>query len=54
MKNLEVRIKKEMNQTEEKISQMEDDMENKFPKTEDMKEQVELEKGRMSEIKKFV
>ena len=43
-----------MSQTEEKIEAMEDDMKNKFPKTEDMRAQVEVEKGRMQDIKKFI
>jgi intraflagellar transport protein 74 len=37
VKNLEGRIHKEMAQATEKISQMEDDMHNKFTKTDDLK-----------------
>jgi len=37
VKNLEGRIHKEMAQATEKISTMEDDMNNKFTKTDDLK-----------------
>jgi intraflagellar transport protein 74 len=54
VKNLEGRIHKEMQQAQEKIQTMQDEMENKFTKTEDLQGQFEDEKVRMGQIKKFL
>jgi len=48
VKNLEGRILKEMAQAEEKITSMEDDMSNKFTKTDDLKAQFDEEKDRLN------
>lgn len=54
VKNLEGRIHKEMEQAQDKISQMENDMSNKFTKTDDLKVQFDQEKVRLGQIKKFL
>jgi len=54
VKNLEGRIQKEMLQAEEKIAQMDDDITNKFTKTDELKAQFDEEKYRMGKIKKFL
>ena len=54
VKNLEGRIHKEMEQAAEKIHQMEDDLSNKFTRTDDLKAQFDTEKVRMAKIKKFL
>ena len=54
VKNLEGRIKKEMEQAEQKIDQMNDDINNKFSKYDQLKDQFENEKERMKAIKKFL
>lgn len=51
VKNLEGRIKKEMEQAELKIEQMNDDINNKFSKYDQLKDQFENEKERMKAIK---
>lgn len=43
-----------MAQAEEKITSMEDDMSNKFTKTDDLKAQFDEEKDRLNQIKKFL
>lgn len=54
VKNLEGRIHKEMAQATEKISSMEDDMQNKFTKTDDLKRQFDEEKVRLTSIRGFL
>ena len=54
VKNLEGRIHKEMEQAQDKIASMEDDMSNKFTKTDDLKQQFDEEKVRLGLIKKFI
>lgn len=54
VKNLEGRIHKEMEQAQEKIHSMEDDLANKFTRTDDLKAQFDTEKVRMAKIKKFL
>lgn len=54
VKNLEGRIKKEMEQAENKITTMTDDINNKFTRTDDLKTQFEEEKQRMRQIKDFL
>lgn len=54
VKNLESRIAKEMEQAQDKIVSMEDDIDNKFNKTHELKESFDCEKQRMSKIKKFL
>lgn len=54
VKNLEGRIHKEMEQAQEKIGSMEDDMSNKFTRTDDLKAQFDQEKIRLGQIKKFL
>jgi intraflagellar transport protein 74 len=54
VKNLESRIAKEMEQAQDKIVSMEDDIDNKFTRTDDLKSQFDYEKLRMSKIKKFL
>jgi len=54
VKNLEGRIKKEMEQAEQKIEQMNDDIHNKFSKYDQLRDQFENEKERMKAIKKFL
>lgn len=51
VKNLEGRIYKEMEQAKEKIQSMEDDLENKFPKTDDLKQRADQEREKLKEIK---
>lgn len=43
-----------MEQAQDKISQMENDMSNKFTKTDDLKVQFDQEKVRLGQIKKFL
>jgi chromosome segregation ATPase len=54
VKNLEGRIKKEMEQAEFKIDSMNGDINHKFQNTDSLKQQFEQEKHRMSKIKKFL
>ena len=54
VKNLEGRIKKEMEQAESKIEQMNQDINGKFDNTDGLKDQFENEKGRMKQIKDFL
>ena len=54
VKNLEGRIHKEMAQANEKIASMQDDMENKFTKTDELKRQFDEEKERLSKIRAFL
>lgn len=54
VKNLEGRIKKEMEQAEQKITSMNDDIKTKFPATSNLKTQFTTEKERMGQIKKFL
>jgi len=51
---LETRIEKEMEQAQEKIAQMEDEMNNKFTRTDDLKDEVEREKIRLQGLKKLL
>lgn len=51
IKTLEGRIDKEMEQVGEKISTMEDEMNNKFTKTDDLKVEFDKQKARLTEIK---
>lgn len=43
-----------MEQAQDKITSMEDDISNKFTKTDDLKSQFDQEKLRMGKIKKFL
>ena len=43
-----------MEQAESKINQMQDDMDNKFNKTDDLQGQFQAEKQRMRKIKDFL
>ena len=54
VKNLEGRIHQEMDQAQDKISSMEDDIANKFTKTDELKHQFDREKVRLAQIKKFL
>ena len=54
VKNLETRIAKEMEQAQDKVVSMEDDIDNKFTRTDDLKSQFDYEKQRMGKIKKFL
>ena len=54
VKNLEGRIHTDKAGTQEKIDEMEDDMANKFNKTDDLKVNFDREKRRMDMIKKFL
>lgn len=51
IKTLEGRIDKEMQQVTEKITQMEDEMNNKFTKTDELKIEFDREKIRLAAIK---
>ncbi len=51
IKTLEGRIDKEMQQVTEKIVQMDDEMANKFTKTDDLKYEFDREKVRLANIK---
>lgn len=54
VKNLEGRIKKEMEQAQEKIQGMEQEISHKFTKTDELRQQFEEEKFRMGKVKKFI
>lgn len=54
IKTLESRIDKEMQQVTEKIEQMEDEMKNKFTRTDDLKEDFDQQKVRLASIKKMI
>lgn len=54
IKNLEGRIDKEMQQVTDGVSKMEDEMQNKFAKTDDLKVEFEREKVRMATIKQLM
>ena len=54
VKSLEFRIDKEMQQAKEKIDQMNDDVANKFTKTDDVKRQFDQEKVRLANIRNFL
>jgi hypothetical protein len=54
IKTLEGRIEKEMQQVTEKINQMEDEMTNKFTKTDDLKVDFDREKVRLAAIRTFL
>lgn len=54
VKSLEFRIDKEMQQAKEKIAQMNDDIANKFTKTDDVKRQFDHEKVRLANIRNFL
>jgi hypothetical protein len=51
---LEGRIEKEMQQVTEKITQMDDEMSNKFTKTDELKVEFDREKIRLAAIKAFL
>lgn len=52
--SLEGRIYNEMQQAQTKMKTMQDDMKNKFTKTDSLREQFEEEKQRLGLIKKFL
>ena len=54
VKSLEERIVNELKSAEQKITSMEDDMKNKFTKTDDLKRQFDEQKYRLSTIKNFL
>lgn len=54
IKTLEGRIEKEMQQVTEKIAEMEDEMANKFTRTDDLKVSFEQEKVRLASIKVMI
>ena len=54
IKTLEGRIEKEMQQVTEKIGQMEDEMANKFTRTDDLKVDFDREKVRLAQIRGFL
>lgn len=54
VKNLEGRIHKEMEQAQEKIQSMEYEMEHKFTKTDQLKQQADFERNRLNNIKKLL
>lgn len=54
IKTLEGRIEKEMQQVTEKIGQMEDEMANKFTRTDDLKVDFDKEKVRLAAIRAFL
>jgi hypothetical protein len=54
IKTLEGRIEKEMQQVTEKIGQMEDEMSNKFTRTDDLKVDFDREKVRLAAIRAFL
>jgi len=54
IKNLEGRIDKEMQQVTDGVAKMQDEMENKFTKTDELKSDFEREKARMVTIKKLM
>jgi chromosome segregation ATPase len=54
IKTLEGRIEKEMQQVYEKIGQMEDEMANKFTRTDDLKVDFDREKVRLAQIRAFL
>ena len=54
VKSLEERIVNELKSAEQKINSMEDDMKNKFTKTDDLKRQFDEQKYRLSTIKNFL
>ena len=54
IKTLEGRIDKEMQQVTEKITQMEDEMSNKFTKTDELKVEFDREKVRLAAIRAFL
>jgi len=54
VKSLESRIGDEMTNAQGKASSMQDDMDNKFTKTDTLKRDFEREKIRMMKIKKFI
>lgn len=54
IKTLEGRIGKELQQVTEKLGQMQDEMDNKFTRTDDLKEDFDKEKIRLANIKKFL
>ena len=54
IKTLEGRIGKELQQVTEKLGQMQDEMDNKFTRTDDLKEDFDKEKVRLANIKKFL
>ncbi len=54
IKTLEGRIEKEMQQVTEKITQMEDEMSNKFTRTDDLKVEFDREKVRLAAIRAFL
>lgn len=54
VKTLDKRISNEKQQANSKIEQMQDEMNNKFTKTDDLQEQFEKEKVRLSLIQRFL
>jgi predicted nucleic acid-binding Zn-ribbon protein len=54
IKTLEGRIEKEMQQVTEKIGQMEDEMANKFTRTDELKVDFDREKVRLAHIRAFL
>jgi len=54
IKTLEGRIEKEMQQVTEKIAEMEDEMNNKFTRTDDLKEVFDREKVRLASIRTMI
>ena len=54
MKTLDKRISNEKQQANLKIQQMQDEMSNKFTKTDDLKDQFEKEKVRLTLIQRFL
>lgn len=54
IKTLESRIDKEMQQVADKVTEMEDQMANKFTSTDQLKEDFDREKERLASIKKYL
>ena len=54
VKTLDKRISNEKSQANQKIQQMQDEMSNKFTKTDDLKDQFEKEKVRLTLIQRFL
>ena len=54
VKDLDASIKNQMESFSQKIANMEDEMENKFTKTDDLKSQFEREKVRLALIQRFL
>lgn len=54
VKTLDKRISNEKSQANQKIQQMQDEMSNKFTKTDELKDQFEKEKVRLTLIQRFL